>query len=639
MPPKFKAKFNANWLSMPEFAAWLAEGKDVHSAACKICQQSFTIAGMGITAVKSHSSSSKHSSAVARSKQQLSLSQFMDKPPSSSVMPESQPSTSTFTPTCSTPVIVDSTKPFYKVACDFVDNTTKSEALWSLNVVMKHLSYRSCDGVADIFKQMFPDSVIANKFSLGRDKVRYTILYGLAPFFHQELLSVLTVNGTEFALSFDESLNKVLQEGQMDLHIRFWDQAKEMAITRYWGSVCLGKASANDLLEAFHDGIEPLSMESIFQVSMDGPSVNWSFYAKLKSELSTDAPSFLDCGSCGLHIMHGAFQTGHQASGWKLNELLVSLYYHFKDSPSKRVDFRRICGADTPFPLKFCKCRWLENTTVAKRTIQIWKHIEQYVSFFSSAEGKASKLEKPNTASFARIESACGDPLILAKLSFFKAISDDVYPFLVIYQTESPMLPFFCEDWKKTLLLILKRFICGGDISGLSTEKLSAVDVFDEKTLIQLKDIDIGFAARDVVHSAKVSDLKKMQFRSECRLFLQKMASKMLERSPLRFTVVRNAGSLSPETMCATPASTKQFKNLLTAFYRAKRMSSEFCERASQEYETFCFCMRRDHLTEFLSFDLKKDRLDVFMTPYLEKGEYSNLFKVFRMVSIVFQIN
>ena len=60
---------------------------------------------------------------------------------------------------------------------------TKSEILWLLNMVMKHESFRTSDSLPRLFKTMFPDSVIADKFTMGRDKAVYSIKFGLAPVF------------------------------------------------------------------------------------------------------------------------------------------------------------------------------------------------------------------------------------------------------------------------------------------------------------------------------------------------------------------------------------------------------------------------------------------------------------------------
>jgi len=51
------------------------------------------------------------------------------------------------------------------------------------------------------------------------------------------------------------------------------------------------------------------------KVSMDGPAVNWKFWDLLSKNLRDDLNEneLIDMGSCGLHVIHGAIQTGHKA--------------------------------------------------------------------------------------------------------------------------------------------------------------------------------------------------------------------------------------------------------------------------------------------------------------------------------------
>jgi hypothetical protein len=131
---------------------------------------------------------------------------------------------------------------------------------------------------------------------------------------------------------------------------------------------------------------------------MDGPRVNWAFLDKFKAELDIDPGNaeLLELGSCSLHIIHGAFQTGSKASGFDISHLLTSLYYLFHDSPACTQDFQKITSC-TKYPLKFCAHRWLENATVAERAIEIWPHVQKYVRELK---------KKPENRSFATIEGA-----------------------------------------------------------------------------------------------------------------------------------------------------------------------------------------------------------------------------------------
>ena len=91
---------------------------------------------------------------------------------------------------------------------------------------------------------------------------------------------------------------------------------------------------------------------------MDGPAVNWSFYEKFVSKIETNTSDkrLIDIGSCGLHILHNAFQRGFDSTGWDIKSFLSSLYISFHDTPARRDDYMEIIKSNI-FPLKFCATR------------------------------------------------------------------------------------------------------------------------------------------------------------------------------------------------------------------------------------------------------------------------------------------
>ena len=121
-----------------------------------------------------------------------------------------------------------------------------------------------------------------------------------------------------------------------------------------------------DLLAKFKEGTAGLPRCKLMQISMDGPSVNWSFLDKHEDDLTQDdiAEKLLHIGSCGLHVINRAFQTGHHESGWKINGVLHAMYRLFKDVPARRALSSELTGCKT-FPKKFCQIRWTANASVA----------------------------------------------------------------------------------------------------------------------------------------------------------------------------------------------------------------------------------------------------------------------------------
>ena len=66
------------------------------------------------------------------------------------------------------------------------------------------------------FSHMFNDSEIAKSFSVGKIKCGYMINFGVAPYFKKMLLEKLKLT-LFFVVCYDESMNRIFQEEQMDI--------------------------------------------------------------------------------------------------------------------------------------------------------------------------------------------------------------------------------------------------------------------------------------------------------------------------------------------------------------------------------------------------------------------------------------
>lgn len=151
--------------------------------------------------------------------------------------------------------------------------TLQAEVLWALKVLSSHYSFKSCEDVGYIFRHMFPDSQIADKFSCGEKKCAYISCFGIAPYFHQQLLnSVKSADG--YVLLFDESMSKSTQSKQLDIHVRFWWDGK--VTSRYLTSQFVGHSTAEDLLNELSETLtsNEIDKSRILQLSIDGPNVN-----------------------------------------------------------------------------------------------------------------------------------------------------------------------------------------------------------------------------------------------------------------------------------------------------------------------------------------------------------------------------
>ncbi|KAJ8883701.1 hypothetical protein PR048_015555 [Dryococelus australis] len=82
------------------------------------------------------------------------------------------------------------------------NSVTEAEVLWYLHTVIEHNSLKNAEHSVELFKKMFPDSVI-NSCDI-------------------------------YVIGFNESLNKVPQKQQLDLSIHYWDETKNQVSVLYF---------------------------------------------------------------------------------------------------------------------------------------------------------------------------------------------------------------------------------------------------------------------------------------------------------------------------------------------------------------------------------------------------------------------
>ena len=81
---------------------------------------------------------------------------------------------------------------------------------------MKNFSFRSCMDLDKLFKAMFSDSEMAEQFNLSKTKWSDFINFGIAPVFKTNLTKEIQMS-LIYTFSFDESMNSVMQQCQMDV--------------------------------------------------------------------------------------------------------------------------------------------------------------------------------------------------------------------------------------------------------------------------------------------------------------------------------------------------------------------------------------------------------------------------------------
>ena len=156
-----------------------------------------------------------------------------------------------------------------------------------------------------LFKKKFPDSGIAERFTLSRQKAAYVICDGLSPWLGKEICSDVQNSTTTFALMFDET--KTIQNWkQMDVLLKYFFETTNLVETRYLLSFFLERTPADFVVEKFQDLQNDeeynIPWDRLFSISSDGdPNINKSIW-QLLNELCSEL--------CTLHKIHNAFHKG-----------------------------------------------------------------------------------------------------------------------------------------------------------------------------------------------------------------------------------------------------------------------------------------------------------------------------------------
>ena len=100
-------------------------------------------------------------------------------------------------------------------------------------------------------------------------------------------------------------------------------------------------------------------------------------------------------------------------------------------------------------------CRWVEDKPVADRLIQIWPQIISIINFWNSLP----RSKQPSSKSYLNLKKSCAAPVCPAKLKFFSFFASMLEPYLRLYQTDKPMLPYMCDDLTKLITNVLSLIV------------------------------------------------------------------------------------------------------------------------------------------------------------------------------------
>lgn len=362
---------------------------------------------------------------------------------------------------------------------------------------------------------------------------------------------------------------------------------------------------------------------------MDGPNTNFKFFKELQkcTTENPEDPEILTIGSCGLHALNVAFKTGAKASSWSIIEFFRSFYYVFKDSPARRAWYVSLTEC-TIFPQKFCSVRWLENSSVASRALEMLPRLPKFI------EGLEKEKAASNSKTYNVVKEALEDKLLAAKICFFQIIAGEFEGFLREYQTDIPLIPFIFSDLTMLIKGLMERFI---QKKVLKNERdVLAVDIENPENLVPAKNVDIGIATNSMIKKSKATDHEILLFRKECTKFLISCVLKLQERSPLNYALTKAVSCFDPTIAINESIFSMRLNKLLLILIEKKWVTSLEAETVKKQLRDI---LRRPSVIEkckgYKRYGTEKERIDSFWFEALSSESLQEAQKILKLVMIL----
>ena len=133
---------------------------------------------------------------------------------------------------------------------------------------------------------------------------------------------------------------------------------------------------------------------------------------------------------------------------------------------------------------------------VADRLIEIWQNIKKLIQFWA----KLPKSKQPTCKSYKNVKDAVEDPFVITKLTFFSFISRIVEPYLKMFQSDKPMVPFLYFELKSVIKSLMELIVKSEVLEECKTSSsLKSLDLSKGDNLLHPKNVELGFGVKDLL--------------------------------------------------------------------------------------------------------------------------------------------
>ena len=199
------------------------------------------------------------------------------------------------------------------------------------------------------------------------------------------------------------------------------------------------------------------------------------------------------------------------------------------------------------------------------------------------------KSKRPKNKSYETLVTHHSDKFVPLRMQFFKYLAKKLKSFLLQFQSDRPMVPFLSASLEEILRVLVKT-ILKQEVFEEATTALSLikVDVAKSSNQLEVDQVKLGTALKQSLSSMEYRPEKKRAFKKECMQVVVALLQKLQERCPLKYAVVRNASSLSPNAMVEEKNISKmKFRALAERLSKLKWLIADEGDDAKMQYDEF----------------------------------------------------
>ena len=504
LPARKKTKRNSKWQDSWKKFHMKPSRRGVSFAHCIICSIDLSIASGGVSEIKRHIVTKRHSELAkhfesASQTRITALSLWKD---------------------------------------TLADQVTAAEIYFSTFLVEHNIPFLAADHFNKLCKVMFPDSKIANNFASARTKNAAIVKYALAPTLNDKVVE--SCRTRPFTLLCDGG-NDQTDRKYFGIMVRYWDQ---VPVTRFLCMPVCNISTAQSLFAAIEQEFisREIPWSNMIRYASYTASVMVGKRNSVLSRLLDKQPKLFSLG-CLCHLGALCAAAALKKLPVSLDDLLVDIFYHFKHSSKRWHEFNEIQVEFSEVKplrvLKHCTTRWLSLERCLKRLLDQWPALHCY--FDRTAESE------PDNERVQRVAKHLKDPEVKLYCNFVVYALKPMNVFSTAFQTHASRIGTLQADVRRLFSSFLSNFIDPDVIK--SSEDITTLEFTDSTIQLSNDELGIGTSTR-LLWCGDLEDLVgtaiENRFFKNVRTFYETCASKMIQKFPFNDKILSELSFLDP---------------------------------------------------------------------------------------------